>query len=50
MAPYTPEWAEPICDVPAATIRRIANEYLDHARVGETIDIDGVRCRSGRSR
>lgn len=39
---HSPEWAEPICDVPAATIRRIANEFLDHARVGETIEIDGM--------
>ncbi|MDH4259776.1 MAG: molybdopterin-dependent oxidoreductase [Gammaproteobacteria bacterium] len=38
---YAPEWATGICEVPAATIRRIANEYLDHARVGETIEIDG---------
>ena len=43
MAPYSPEWAEPICDVPAATIRRIANEFVDHAHVGETIEIDGIR-------
>jgi hypothetical protein len=28
-AKYTPEWAEGICDVPAATIRRIAGEYLE---------------------
>jgi phenylacetyl-CoA:acceptor oxidoreductase len=41
MKPYTPEWAEKICDVPAATMRRIAGEYLDHAHVGETIVIDG---------
>jgi phenylacetyl-CoA:acceptor oxidoreductase len=41
MKPYTPEWAEGICDVKAATIRRIAGEYLDHAHVGETIVIDG---------
>ncbi|MBM4219887.1 MAG: molybdopterin oxidoreductase [Gammaproteobacteria bacterium] len=41
MKPYTPEWAEKICDVPAATIRRIAREYLDHAHIGETIVIDG---------
>lgn len=41
MKPYTPEWAERICDVPAASIRRIAGEYLDHAHVGETIVIDG---------
>ncbi|KAB2917369.1 MAG: molybdopterin-dependent oxidoreductase [Hyphomicrobiaceae bacterium] len=39
---YSPEWAAPICDVDAETIRRIANEFLDHARVGETIDIEGV--------
>ena len=43
MAPYTPEWAERICDVPAANMRRIAHEFIDHARVGETIEIDGVR-------
>ena len=28
--------------MPAATIRRIANEFLDHARVGETIEIEGM--------
>jgi phenylacetyl-CoA:acceptor oxidoreductase len=38
---YSPEWAGPICDVSPKTIRRIANEFLDHARVGETIDIEG---------
>ena len=43
MKPYSPEWAERICDVPAATIRRIAHEYLDAACVGETIEIDGRR-------
>ncbi|HLE43077.1 MAG TPA: molybdopterin-dependent oxidoreductase, partial [Methylomirabilota bacterium] len=39
--PYTPEWAEGIADVPAATIRRFAREYLEHARVGATIEIEG---------
>ena len=39
---YSPEWAAPICDVDAQTIRRIANEFLDHARVGESIEIEGV--------
>jgi phenylacetyl-CoA:acceptor oxidoreductase len=38
---YTPEWAETVCDVKAATIRRIANEYLEAASIGETIEIDG---------
>ncbi len=31
-----------IADVPVDTIRRLAKEYLEHARVGATIDIDGV--------
>ena len=43
MQPYSPEWAQGICDVPARTMRRIALEYVDHARVGETIDIEGER-------
>ena len=41
MRPYSPEWAQAICDVPAAHMRRIANEFMDHACVGETIEIDG---------
>jgi phenylacetyl-CoA:acceptor oxidoreductase len=40
--PFTPEWAAGICDVPAAVIRRLAQEYLDHAGVGRTIEVDGV--------
>ena len=39
---HSPEWAAPICDVAADTIRRIANEFLDHARVGENIEIEGT--------
>ena len=42
LAPYSPEWAERVCEVPAARMRGIAREYLDHARVGETIEVDGV--------
>ena len=41
MRRYTPEWAEAICDVPAATMRRIANEFADHACIGQTIEIEG---------
>ncbi len=41
IARYSPEWAETICDVPAATIRRIAGEYLEAASIGATIEIDG---------
>ena len=38
---YTPLWASKTCGVPVKTIRRIAIEYLEHARVGETIDVEG---------
>ncbi|WP_324718243.1 molybdopterin-dependent oxidoreductase [Carboxydochorda subterranea] len=37
----TPEWAEGITTVPAATIRRLANEFVDQASIGATITIDG---------
>jgi phenylacetyl-CoA:acceptor oxidoreductase len=39
---YSPEWAQAICDVPGERIRRIANEFVDHACVGQTIDVDGI--------
>ncbi len=42
LAAYAPEWAERICEVPAARIRAIAREYVEHARVGETTTVDGV--------
>ncbi len=42
VAPYSPDWAAGICDVPADTIREVALGYLDHARVGETIEMDGM--------
>jgi len=38
---YTPEWAESICTIPAKTTRRIASEFVSHAKIGSTIDIDG---------
>ncbi|OGT82267.1 MAG: molybdopterin oxidoreductase, partial [Gammaproteobacteria bacterium RIFCSPLOWO2_02_FULL_61_13] len=41
VARYTPEWAGPISDVPAATIRRIANEYLKAAKIGATHMVKG---------
>ena len=47
---YTPEWAEVESDVPAATTRRIADEYLAHACVGETIEIEGRKMPFRRSR
>jgi anaerobic selenocysteine-containing dehydrogenase len=42
MKDYTPEWAEKISEVPTGTIRRLAQEFIDHARIGATITIDGV--------
>lgn len=38
----TPEWAEEITSVPATTIRRLANEFLDHAHIGSNIELDGT--------
>ncbi len=38
---YTPEWAAAICDVSAEKIRSAAVQFVEHARVGETIEIDG---------
>ena len=41
VAPYSADWAAPICDVPAQRIRDTAQAWLDHAHVGETIEVDG---------
>lgn len=40
---YTAEWASSITDIPAETIRRISKEFVDNARIGSTIDIQGVK-------
>lgn len=37
----TPEWASPITGIPAATIRRIATEFVTAAQIGATINIGG---------
>jgi Anaerobic dehydrogenases, typically selenocysteine-containing len=42
MKAYTPEWAEERSTVPATTIRRIAGEFVSHARIGATININGT--------
>ena len=42
VARYTPEWAEGECDVPAERIRSVADEFLAHACVGQTIVVEGV--------
>jgi molybdopterin-containing oxidoreductase family molybdopterin binding subunit len=41
LKPFTPEWAEPITTVAAATTRRIAKEFGTEARIGSTIVLDG---------
>jgi anaerobic selenocysteine-containing dehydrogenase len=38
----TPEWAEPITTVPAATIRQVATDFLNAAQIGASIAINGV--------
>ncbi len=39
---YTPERCEEISTVPAADVRRLAEEFATEARIGSTIVIDGV--------
>ena len=39
---YQPDAVAAITDIPAATIRRLAKEWANNARIGETIMIDGV--------
>lgn len=41
IADMTPEWAEEICGVPADTTRKIANDLVENACIGQTIKIDG---------
>lgn len=42
VAQYTPEWAAPVCDLPAASIRKVAEDLGENARIGSTIVIDGI--------
>ena len=39
--PYTPEWAAEECDVPPDKIRKVADEFIEQATVGATIEIEG---------
>lgn len=41
MTPYTPEWAGEHCDIDPDSIRRVADEFIEQAMVGETIEIEG---------
>jgi anaerobic selenocysteine-containing dehydrogenase len=42
MVSYTPEWAEKLTTIPAATVRRITNEFVEAAKIGSTIILDGI--------
>ncbi|MEO8653129.1 MAG: molybdopterin-dependent oxidoreductase [Ramlibacter sp.] len=41
----TPEYAQEVADVPAATVTRLAQTFAKAARIGETIEIDGLKLR-----
>ena len=41
MQSFNPDWAAEECGVPAATIRRIADEFVAAACVGQTIEVEG---------
>ncbi|MCL6610322.1 MAG: molybdopterin-dependent oxidoreductase [Peptococcaceae bacterium] len=38
---HTPEKMSKVCDVPAETMRRIAREFVEAARIGSTVMIEG---------
>lgn len=42
MLPFTPEWQEKRTTVPAATLRRITADFVEHAQIGRTITIEGT--------
>ncbi|MBI4445248.1 MAG: molybdopterin-dependent oxidoreductase [Acidobacteria bacterium] len=41
LATHTPEAMSQVCTVPAEAIRRIAREFVDAARIGSTIELEG---------
>ena len=41
----TPEYAEEVAGIPAATVTRLAQTFAKEARIGETIEIDGLKLR-----
>lgn len=45
IAPMTPEWAEEITTVPAATLRQVAEEFGRAAASGDTIELGGKTFR-----
>ncbi|MDP1733537.1 MAG: molybdopterin-dependent oxidoreductase [Sulfuritalea sp.] len=45
LAGVTPEYAEEVTGIPAATLRRLTDEVAKQARIGSTIVIDGQKLR-----
>jgi len=43
---YTPEWAAAITTISAEKIRRITRDFVDNAKIGSTITIEGKFCRT----
>lgn len=41
----TPQYAEEVAGIPAATVVRLAQTFAKEARIGETIEIDGLKLR-----
>ncbi len=41
----TPQYAADLCGVPAASIERLARTFAKEARIGETIELDGLKLR-----
>jgi len=41
----TPQYAQEVADVPAATITRLAQAFAKEARIGATIELEGVKLR-----
>ena len=41
----TPQYAEEVAGIPAATVTRLAQTFAKEARIGETIEIDGLKLR-----
>ncbi len=44
-AQYSAEWASGITGIPAGAIRRLAKDWVDNARIGSTIDLEGTTFR-----
>lgn len=42
---FTPEWAEQISTVPAATIRQMAHDFVQYAQIGSTVTLKGEQFR-----